>query len=815
MDKEQTAITTETTERELPLRRRLGIPDDAGSVIVFAESSHWDPDWMRTSDEYFKLVGRNLDAAIEALQREPRRIYSIECMFFLRMYWERRPERRDAVRALVNEGRLRLTSSGVTTADTLLPRSEAVLRDMLQGQEWLRANGMTQEPRMAYFTDSFGCSPALPSLLRAAGFDRTAITRVDGMFFMGADYERRRRFPRPGSSAELLLKRERTLDFIWRGPDEAEVLCHWNAFTYGQGDLITYHGIGRMYEFPLAIVDRSDRHVTRQIQRFASRLAPLSRTPYLFCPIGFDFVAPIRDLVSLLDRYNRNHYHDKGLWAVNAGLDDYLELVDCRRGRLPSMELDPNPYWTGFYTARPSLKRRCHELTDGLLLAERLALLPGNEDAVNDIEGELADAWWTAATANHHDFITGTSPDRVAEGEQVPWLERAAAMAETAISRLAPDAVPHTSDGSTAGAIKWTDDGGPVRIETPHYAIELSGDDGGAIVCAHHPDSGKLLLTGPSNDIISYSDSGGLWRMGQEFHGGVFSESSRSGDRPATLDVIEHEGAIEVTCDSIIDGETVRRSMWFSGDSPVIRMRVEGRAVERRTVTVRFDSGVAADGLAMDQPGGAVIRPPRKIYDPTFWPMQSFVHILDGASGRGVALFTELPSAVSYRPDGRIELIALRNAVRERAFGFLPIPANPAIGHEREPCIFDYSIMFTPSGDWRENGIPAIARKLLETPWDDAGRAALRRLAASVTIVDRPDVFVTVVKPASRGDGIIVRLETLTAAGSPVALTLGGRTVRAAFLCDARERDIEPLVVRDGSAVVVMPGNIVTARLLV
>ena len=152
--------------REAEIRERLGIPPDVDRVIVFGESSHWDPNWLYTSEEYYqRYVRDNLHMALAELQQEPRRIYSLESVFFLQMYWEREPHRREAVRRLVNEGRLRLTSTGVTTADTLLPRAEAILRDLLLGQAWLWDNGMTQEPRLAYFTDSFGCSPALPSLL--------------------------------------------------------------------------------------------------------------------------------------------------------------------------------------------------------------------------------------------------------------------------------------------------------------------------------------------------------------------------------------------------------------------------------------------------------------------------------------------------------------------------------------------------------------------------------------------------------------------------------------------------------------------------
>ena len=145
-------------DREQKTRERLGIPSDGEQVIVFGESSHWDPNWLYTSEEYYRRYVRdNLHLALAELQREPRRIYSLESIFFLQMYWERESQQRAEVRRLVNEGRLRLTSTGVTTADTLLPRAEAILRDLLLGQVWLWDNGMTQEPRLAYFTDSFGC----------------------------------------------------------------------------------------------------------------------------------------------------------------------------------------------------------------------------------------------------------------------------------------------------------------------------------------------------------------------------------------------------------------------------------------------------------------------------------------------------------------------------------------------------------------------------------------------------------------------------------------------------------------------------------
>jgi hypothetical protein len=75
---------------------------------------------MLTSEEYYyRFVRSNLDQAIEELQREPRRIYSIGCIFILRLYRDRFLEQRERIHSFVNEGRLHLTSSSVTTAPVM------------------------------------------------------------------------------------------------------------------------------------------------------------------------------------------------------------------------------------------------------------------------------------------------------------------------------------------------------------------------------------------------------------------------------------------------------------------------------------------------------------------------------------------------------------------------------------------------------------------------------------------------------------------------------------------------------------------------
>jgi hypothetical protein len=805
-------MTNQRSSDEERLRQKLGIPGDAVQVLIFTESSHWDPNWLWTSQAYFeRLVRPNLDQAIAALLEEPRRVYSVECLFFLRMYWDRCPEKRAAVRDLVNAGRLRLTSSGVTTPDTLLPRAEAILRDWLMGQEWLRANGMQQEPRLAYIVDSFGCTPNLPSLLRAAGFDRTAITRVDGMYFPGCDPEPPWRYPLAGSSAERLLKEERSLDFRWRDANGAQVLCHWNAFTYGQGDMLAHLGLSRVYLARLALSLRTGWHIARRIRRYARQLRPFSRTPYMLCPIGFDFVEPIPNLLALLDRYNRDHYPRTGIWAANAGLDDYLELVENYQDRLPRLELDPNPYWTGFYSARPSLKRRCHRLVEDLLHAEKLSLLPENRASQQAINRALSEPWWAAVTANHHDFITGTSPDSVVEGEQIPWLEEAAQKVGRITERLT-STIPIPKPGAPcARPPAWEQQGERVRIITAHYEIELAG---GSVVSLRRPGSGHLLLGPLSNELICYRDSGGLWRMGLEFRGGIWKETARAGRQPTEPKVYEHEGGLQIVDQVHLDGQPFQRSLWVREDSPLIYGRVQGLAPQGHSVTVRFRTAIRADGLVMDTPGGVVARPPRRIYNPTFWPLHRFVHLQDRQTGQGLAILQPLPGAIAYDPEGTLQLVAMRNATRERVLGLLPLPANPASGHERQSYAFEYAFLFTPGGDWQANSLHRLAMDLGAAPWGRGRDQGLGALHTSLITTNRPEVSVRAIKPAARGRGIIARLYAPALPEGPVLVRAPGWRVARAFLCDARERDLEALPVRDGAVQVSMPWTATTIRLV-
>jgi hypothetical protein len=738
-------------------------------------------------------------------------VFSIESVFFLREYWNDHDQaRREEIRNLVNGGRLCLTGSALTTPDTILPDTEAIIRDYLYGQEWLRENGMTVEPRLAYLPDNFGNSPMLPAILGSLGCDRAAITRIDGMYFMGADYRPKSAFPLRGSSAAELERHHGANDFVWRSPDGSEILTHWNAHTYFQGDMLATSGIIRWMGVTFGISRRGEKHVARRIERFVRELKPLARTPYLFCPIGCDFNGPIPGLVELLARYNEHRYPATGVWAVNASLDDYLDLVDCHRHALPVVTLDPNPYWMGFYGSRPAAKLRCNRITSKAILAEKVS---ATQPASSAVERELREAWEILALTNHHDLITGTAPDRVWKSEQLEWLDEAERLADSALCEAGARVRRWERGGPGATEPpEWRLHNGRLEIRTPHYRVEIDQHHGGCIM-SFADSGGHEMLDGPANDLVGYADSGGLWRMGHEFLGGEFREIRKSSRLDAEVKATECEDELFVEVSSHLMLRPFVRRLWFSTSSPIVRMQVVGAAAKQHTVTCRFPTKLSAAGLTMDVPGGIVERPLRKIYDPTFWPARTFAHVACKTGRAGLAAFLGGPACISARPDGTIEWLAARNAQLERAFGVLPVPAHPARGRSNEAHCLDYAVWFTHSAE----GLAREGRRVLHESWVDRESHHLQEIADSVVSTDRRDVAVGAVKRACRGEGLIARLHNHGPRASVIRVRCegGARPIRAARICDARERDLGPVHIDGGEAVVPISRAITSVRLFV
>lgn len=797
-------IESPPASRAVQLRARLGIPADAERVLIFGETSHWDPNWLRTADEYYEgQIVPVMRSVIEELRDDPDRVFAIESTFFLERFWQRHPEHQDELYALLRSRRLRLTGTGITTPDTVIPNPEAILRDYLLGQEWLRTIDIDDEPRLAYLPDDFGYAPTLPSLLAELGFTQAAITRIDGAYFIGADYRSTKNFPLANSSADALQNKYRSADFIWVAPDGREVLCHWNPFTYFQGDMLASVGIIRWMGRTYGLSWRTGRHIARRVAAYVKALASLARTPYLFCPIGCDFNPPIPKLGALVRRYNREIYPTTGTWLLSAGLDDYMDLVDTERYALPRIALDLNPYWMGFYATRPEAKVRHQRITRKLLAAEAAhsALELCGHPSSSQFEAVSDRVWRDLAFANHHDFITGTSPDRIWLQEQAPLLQAA----EAAIDDWSKDDRPPPRARS-ASALQVRRSGHRLLVETPHAKLTFDEERGGTLVSWRSPD-GREHLDGPSFDLVLYRDSGGLWRLGHEFAGGQFRILERGRHQPASIRATCGDHWVRLDQRVRLGGQAIERAIWIFDHRPEVIVEVEGGVPLGTSLCLDLETGIQTQTVEMDVPGGVVERPRRKLYDPTFWPAFTFAHVAD--VDRGWVAYLSGPASVSVNALGRTSAMVQRNAPRERAFGLLPVLAHPARGTDpgfRVQCAFAP----TSGSETSSFSLQRRGHALLQTLALHGPQARVRPVHDLPVELDGP-AMITALKAATRGPGWIVRLTGRM--GHRVNLRCPSVRLRRVARCDARERDRHEIPVVDGEFSLILDGDTVSLRL--
>lgn len=69
-------------------------------------------------------------------------------------------------------------------------------------------------------------------------------------------------------------------------------------------------------------------------------------------------------------------------------------------------------------------------------------------------------------------------------------------------------------------------------------------------------------------------------------------------------------------------------------------------------------------------------------------------------------------------------------------------------------------------------------------------------------------------KNAHRGVGFILRLRAYQIPQSPVTIHLPQRPIKAASLCDARERDLKSVKVKNGKITLSLTDTITTLRLI-
>ncbi|MFP2896677.1 hypothetical protein [Corallococcus sp. 4LFB] len=168
-----------------------------------------------------------------------------------------------------------------------------------------------------------------------------------------------------------------------------------------------------------------------------------------FIPVGIDFATPsvtspsgeVLSWLNVTHGYNSSYGNSNGVKGTTGTFKTYMDAVLQSGATLPvNAPLNAQNYWTGYFASRPELKRNQYAAVRALMSAEVISALLRTSSgyassSLDAFDSTVWNGWEVLAPSSHHDFVTGTSPDPVYYGEQLPLSRQGVSVARAALDQ--------------------------------------------------------------------------------------------------------------------------------------------------------------------------------------------------------------------------------------------------------------------------------------------------------------------------------------------------------------------------------------------
>lgn len=326
--------------------------------------SHFDLIWRRPVPWYRRRRAAIYRAALDLLQERPAFRYSFCQSLGLQLFFRDCPRERARFQRFVQEGRLEVIGGPLTIPDVNLSHGEAVVRNQLEGLDWLQEN-LGIRPSTACLEDTFGVPASLPALLQSCGLP----------------FYRASRMPRPG-------RRDLNGPFHWIGHDGAVLpACGPEGMAWG---------LGQPSDIDAPPHDRAG--MVAQFRRDLQACAWDGSRPVLFSWVGEEHM-PTPASVDAFEEAIRS-LNIPFCWATAAEFVAALQSSGAL-ARAPRVRDDFSRLFTGCYSSRIRQKARIAGLEAALLAAENVAAVSGRSG-----RGRAAD-WSSLFLLQFHDAYGG------------------------------------------------------------------------------------------------------------------------------------------------------------------------------------------------------------------------------------------------------------------------------------------------------------------------------------------------------------------------------------------------------------------------
>ncbi|XP_002133316.2 lysosomal alpha-mannosidase [Drosophila pseudoobscura] len=383
--------------------------------------SHDDVGWLKTVDQSYYGFKNNihhagvqyiLDTVVMELISDPkRRFIQVETYFFAKWWREQSETTRRIVTKLVNEGRFEFTGGAWSMNDEAAVNYQGVIDQFTVGLKFLNETfGACARPRVGWQIDTFGHSREQAAIFAQMGYD--------GQFFSRMDHNDK------DTRLENL-----SMEMIW---DASESLSEVKLFT---GMLYNFYSDTPGFCFDVLcnddpIIDGKsyDNNVESRVDDFISYAATVSKhyqANHIMIPMGGDFQyedakVNFKNMDKLIKYINERQAHGSKYNIFYSTPSCYLNALHQSLQTWPNKTQDffpyahePNSFWTGFYTSRPTQKRFERDGNHLLQTVKQLSVFAKlSSDQQNK---DLDYLRQIMGVMQHHDAITGTERQAVSD----------------------------------------------------------------------------------------------------------------------------------------------------------------------------------------------------------------------------------------------------------------------------------------------------------------------------------------------------------------------------------------------------------------
>ncbi|UWF77391.1 alpha-mannosidase [Microbacterium neungamense] len=474
----------------------LSSPAEASAHRIAAIGhAHIDSAWLWPVRETIRKVARTTSSMTTLIEEQPEFLYGMSSAQQYAWIKEHRPEVYERIKDAVAAGRFLPLGGMWVESDTVMPTGESLVRQFSYGQRFFeREFGV--RCKGVWLPDSFGYSPALPQLMRRAGFE--------WFFTQKISWNQRNVFPHH--------------TFLWEGIDGSRMFTHFPPMdTYNSqlaGSEVAKASRqfkeNRVATMSLAPVGWGDGGggTTREMTGRAARLADLEGSAKVEWKHPDAFFADARAELT-----------DPAVWVGELYLELHRGTLTSQHGtkalhRRAEHALIEAELWATTACVRLGTGYPYEELDrlwQLVLLHEFHDILPGtsiawvHREAVEVLGKVVADARQLASDARHvlagdGDLELVFSPTDGGASARTPVV------ASPVIERGA-----ERRDDSADNAVTLTEESGGFRLENELVSILVDGS--GLIVSAADRTTGREAIPAgnPANLFQLHQDFPNMW----------------------------------------------------------------------------------------------------------------------------------------------------------------------------------------------------------------------------------------------------------------------------------------------------------------